>query len=163
MRPSYENFKAPRREHTRVSARGDSRGLKSVPTEAAKGGKDAAIHLLRRRLESAVPESTARWRKPLYARAREEQKDWKAAATLQRCHPHLQVAQVLSSDLRVKEIFIGVELSDDILQVHPPLGLILCSCHGRSVPSKGGGRAGSAVPPTSLLPISWESAQSFGR
>lgn len=67
-------------------------------------------------------------------------------AALRRRRPYLQVVQVHSGDLRIEEIFIGVELSDYVVYGRLPLFLIHCRCFGRSVPSDGGRRAGSEGP-----------------
>ena len=64
-------------------------------------------------------------------------------ATLLGGCPYLQVVQVQGRDLRVQEIFVGVELRDYIVHGGQRFVLIQCCCRGRSVPSYGGPGAGS--------------------
>ena len=64
-------------------------------------------------------------------------------ATLLGGRPYLQVVQVQGRDLRVQEVFVGVELRDYIVHGGRRFVLIHRGCLGRSVPSYGGAGAGS--------------------
>lgn len=64
-------------------------------------------------------------------------------ATLLGGRPYLQVVQVQGGDLRVQEIFVGVELRDYIVHGGQRFVLIHRGCLGRSVLSYGGPGAGS--------------------
>lgn len=118
------------RAHARVSAVGDTEGPDSELTGASQGRKDAAVRRRRRRRETARPDAHRQGANTPRSGALEAPKDWPATATRRRCRPYLQVEQVHGGDLRVEEIFIGVELSDYVVHRRQPLFLIHCGCRG---------------------------------
>lgn len=166
-RPPYRHSR-PRSECTCVRAR--ARG--SVPVTDARAPNSvrtqAPPYSSRETAESAVPAVHRQAANTPRRGGSGGTEEREAVATLRGCRPYLQVVQVQCSNLRIQEIFIGVELSDYIVHGGPPLFLIHCGCLDRSVPSNGGGGGGGRgqgqkVPPTSSLPISWEPMRSCGR
>lgn len=160
-----QKFKTPRRAGAlaHVSALGDTRDPNSARTEAARGrwgpcdfASTAALGLGICGARCATVRRQA-GNTPPHDRAREGLRKRKAPL------PYLQVVQVHGRDLRVEEVFIGVELSDYIVHGRQRLFLIHCSCLGRASLATEARGQGQEGPPTSFLPISWEPLRSFRR
>ena len=77
----------------------------------------------------------------------------KAGSTLRCRSSYLQVVQVHGSDLRVEEIFIGVELSDYVVHGRQPLFLVhLVALAEASLATEAPASGQEVPPPSRLLP-----------